>query len=226
MKLKIFFIILALLVFCSTCKSPESPDDQITNGDQTSATGTISGTVTDANTSAQLSGASVSTTPATTTATTNALGNYTISNVSPGSYTVTASASGYMDDSTSVAVTAGQTATADLMLQADYSGSWIGTTTQGREISFTIVNNAFTRFKFGFSVSGSGCTTSGTVEITYSVPQTFSGNTFTISGSAYQMTYSFSGTFDSSTTASGSGSVTTTGGCYGTASFTWSANKN
>jgi hypothetical protein len=310
MKLKIFFIILTLLLFCSTCKSPESPDDQITNGDQTPTTGTISGTVTDANTSTQIAGASVSTSPATTTVTTNAVGNYTISNVSPASYTVTASASGYltnstgvtvtagqtatanlalqpeattgtisgtvtdegtglpivgasvstqpatttvntdglgsytisdvspgsytvtasasnyMDDSTSVAVTAGQTATADLMLQADYSGSWSGTTSQGREISFTIVNNAFTQFKFGFAVSGFGCTTSGTVEITYSVPKTFSGNTFTISGSAYQMTYSFSGTFLSLTTASGSGSVTTTGGCTGTASFTWSANKN
>ena len=182
--------------------------------------------MTDEGTGLPIVGASVSTQPATTTVNTDGLGSYTISDVSPGSYTVTASASNYMDDSTSVAVTAGQTATADLMLQADYSGSWSGTTSQGREISFTIVNNGFTVFKFGFAVSGFGCTTSGTVEITYSVPKTFSGNTFTISGSAYQMTYSFSGTFLSSTTASGSGSVTTTGGCSGTASFTWTANKN
>jgi len=189
-------------------------------------TGTISGTVTDAGTAMPLAGASVSTQPATTTVITDAQGDYTISDVTPGFYTVTASASGYMDNSTNVTVTAGQTSTAYLALQADYSGSWNGTTTQGKTISFTIVNNAFTQFKFGWRISIPGCTVNGTTTITYSTPRAFSGNTFTISGTSYQMSYSFSGTFNSKTTASGNGIVTYTGGCPGSTNFTWSANKN
>ena len=189
-------------------------------------TGTISGTVTEEGTGTPIAGASVSTQPATTTATSDAQGNYTISDVDEGLYTVTASASGHIDDSTNVTVTAGQTSTANLALQTDYSGSWSGTTTQGKSISFTIMNNGFTQFEFGWAISGYGCTVNATTTVTYQTPRAFNGNTFTISGTGYQMSYSFSGTFNSSTTASGTGSVTYTGSCPGSDNFTWSMNKN
>jgi len=233
MKLKTLFVILALLLFFSTCKSPTSPDTGGTSQDTTPTTGTISGTVTEAGTSSAISGASVSTTPATTTATTNAQGAYTISNVSPGSYTVTASASGYIDKDTSITVTAGQTATASLTLQADYSGSWSGTTSQGRTIAFTVVDNAITTFSFGFEVSGPGVTSSGTITINYSTPHSISGNTFTISGTSILTTWpstiyfshEFNGTFSSPTAASGDMTFTLSGGTSGSASGTWTANK-
>jgi len=189
-------------------------------------TGTISGHVTEEGTGTPIAGASVSTQPATTTATSDSQGDYTISDVTPGSYTVTASASGYMDDSTNVTVTAGQTSTADLALQADYSGSWSGSTSQGESISFTIGSNGFTQFRFSWRISGTGCTVWGTTTITYSTPREFSGNTFTISGTSSNLSYSFSGTFNSPTTASGNASITYTGGCPGSTNFTWSTNKN
>lgn len=188
-------------------------------------TGTISGTVTEEGTSMPIAGASVSTQPATTTATSDAQGNYTISDVDEGSYTVTASASGYMDDSTNVTVTAGQTSTADLALQADYSGSWSGTTTQGREISFTVSNSAITQITFGFEVSGIYCTVSGSLTTSQSPPPQISGNTFTYSGTATDLSYTFNGTFDSPTAVSGTADMSHSF-CVGSASFTWSATKD
>jgi len=233
MKFKTLFVILALLLFFSTCKSPTSPDDTTTPPDTTPTTGTIVGTITESGSSAAISGASVSTLPATTTVTTNSQGAYTISNVSAGSYTVTASASGYIDNNTNITVTAGQTTTANLALQANYSGSWSGTTSQGRTISFTIVDNAITQFSFGFQVSGSGVTSSGTITINYSSPQSISGNTFTINGTTtlvywptpIYMPYTFNGTFSSPTAASGTMTFTLSGGASGSSSGTWTANK-
>lgn len=233
-KQKIFIIILALLISFSSCDSPTSPDDASSPPDQTPTTGTISGTVTVAGTTTPISGASVSTLPSTTTVTTNAQGSYTISNVSPGSYTVTASATGYTDNSANVTVTAGQTGTADIALQADYSGSWSGSTTQGKNISFTVVNNAITQFSFGFQISGPGLTSSGTITVNYSTPQAISGNTLSVSGqtllsawpTTIYMSYSFNGSFSSPTAASGTMDFTLTGGSSGSASGTWTANKN
>lgn len=80
------------------------------------AMGTINGKVTDASTAAALAGASVSTQPASGTATTDAQGNFTIANVSPGSYTVQVTAATYATTSTNASVTAGQTATANIAL--------------------------------------------------------------------------------------------------------------
>ena len=36
------------------------------------------------------------------------------------------------------------------LLEPDYSGSWSGTTSQGKSISFTIVDNEITHFSFEF----------------------------------------------------------------------------
>jgi hypothetical protein len=147
---------------------------------------------------------------------------------------VTASATGYINNSASCTVTAGQTETADLALQADYSGSWSGSTSQGKNISITVVDNAVTQFSFGFQISGPGITSSGTITINYSTPQAISGNTLSVSGqtllsawpTTIYMSYSFNGSFSSPTAVSGTMDFTLTGGSSGSASGTWSASKN
>jgi hypothetical protein len=78
------------------------------------STGAMSGTVTDASTKSAISGATVSYSGGSTT--TNPSGVYTLSNVVPGTYTVTASATGYMSGSASVPVTAGTSTTQNFAL--------------------------------------------------------------------------------------------------------------
>jgi hypothetical protein len=82
------------------------------------ALGSIAGAVKDRQ-GAGIPGATVSTNTGGYSATTGSDGSYAISGVTPGSYTVTASKSGYQSQSTSVSVTAGQTATANFTLQAN-----------------------------------------------------------------------------------------------------------
>ncbi|MBI2919215.1 MAG: S8 family serine peptidase [Chloroflexi bacterium] len=76
--------------------------------------GTIAGTVTDASTGIPVPGATVS--DGTRSATTDASGAYTLASVPAGSYTVTASRTGYSSTSQTVSVVAGATATADFAL--------------------------------------------------------------------------------------------------------------
>jgi thermitase len=77
-------------------------------------TGSITGTVRDAATGAAIAGATV--TDGARSATSNTNGGYSIANVPVGTYTVTATATGYNSASQSVQVTAGQTSTANLAL--------------------------------------------------------------------------------------------------------------
>ncbi|TMD17454.1 MAG: carboxypeptidase-like regulatory domain-containing protein, partial [Chloroflexi bacterium] len=77
--------------------------------------GAITGTVTSAATGSPISGATVSYSGGSTT--TNGSGQYTLLNVAPGTYSVTASATGYSSKSQSVAVGSGQTATANFALR-------------------------------------------------------------------------------------------------------------
>src|SRR5438132_8974491 len=74
----------------------------------------LSGAVTDASTSKPIAGASVS--AGTGSAVTDANGAYTISGLAPGTYTATASASGYASQSASVTLTAGSTTTQNFAL--------------------------------------------------------------------------------------------------------------
>jgi len=123
------------------------------------ATSGISGTVTDSVTNAAIvtatvaySGTGGTTGSGSTTAINSTTGAYTLSGVPPGTYTVTASASGYTSQSlTSVSVTAGNTATANFALVAGTGqpifsdgfesgtfGSW--TSTAGLVVEGTIVH--------------------------------------------------------------------------------------
>ncbi len=80
--------------------------------------GAISGRVVDENSGEAIAGATVSTDPPTSTVITDASGNYTISDVKEGSYTVKASKSGYLEGSVEVSVVSGGTAEADVQLKA------------------------------------------------------------------------------------------------------------
>ncbi|HEX7284534.1 MAG TPA: carboxypeptidase regulatory-like domain-containing protein [Candidatus Angelobacter sp.] len=77
-------------------------------------TGTITGRVTNASTGAGLAGATVSYSGGSTKADTN--GYYTLSAVNPGTYTVTATLTGWVTESTSVTVVSGGTVTGNIKL--------------------------------------------------------------------------------------------------------------
>jgi hypothetical protein len=103
---------------------------------------------------------------------------------------------------------------------AGYNGSWSGTTSQDRGISFTVANNAITYFSIGFRIPG--CTI--TVFNYSTTPIT--GNTFTVIGSGGGTNYVVVGTFTSPTAASGTLQVTQNSQfCNGSTSATWAAAK-
>ncbi len=87
------------------------------------ARGNITGTVTNASSTLPIANAEV--TAGSMTATTNAIGIYTMS-IAPGLHSVTASAAGYMSNTTSVTVISGATATRDFALQAAGKGDCSG----------------------------------------------------------------------------------------------------
>jgi hypothetical protein len=86
-------------------------------------TGTLQGTVTDATTSAPISGATVTILGGAST-TTNTSGFYQFANVTPDTYSVTASATGYTPSTANgVVLTAGNTITQDFALTAASTGT-------------------------------------------------------------------------------------------------------
>ena len=94
--------------------------------------GSISGSVTDSKDGSPMAGATVS--DGTRTATTDATGTYSIANVPPGTYQVTASKSGYQSSSLTVSVLAGATAVANLSLsQIILLGSITGSVTDAKD---------------------------------------------------------------------------------------------
>ena len=125
---------------------------------------------------------------------------------------------------------AGQTITitqAGAAAGGPYDGSWSGTTSQGRTITFTIANNVITAFSIRYVVSGSCGTAEG--PFTFTTPG-LSGASFTI---ATQGSISFivtvNGTFGSPTSASGTVSAQLsppTTSCNMTGSGTWTATKS
>ncbi|HOT27419.1 MAG TPA: carboxypeptidase regulatory-like domain-containing protein [Candidatus Ozemobacteraceae bacterium] len=85
-------------------------------GTSTSLRGSITGTIVDSQTGIGISAASVMTSPSTTTVKTDINGNFTIPDVQPGVYTVTANATDYNSNSITVTVDNGLTATTNLTL--------------------------------------------------------------------------------------------------------------
>jgi formylglycine-generating enzyme required for sulfatase activity len=82
----------------------------------TPTTGTIQGQVTNATGDTLIAGANISTTPPTSAVSSDAHGKYSITDVSPGEYTVAASKGGYKSGGVNISVAAGRTTTANIAL--------------------------------------------------------------------------------------------------------------
>jgi hypothetical protein len=99
--------------------------------------------------------------------------------------------------------TATPTATTTVPAGAPQSGTYTGTTSQGKPIEFDVAagSQIITRIKFlADGTCGEGCTCQGDVETNFGVtPPTIANNAFSYSAADYDI----SGTFGSTTTASG-----------------------
>ncbi|MCK9212400.1 MAG: carboxypeptidase regulatory-like domain-containing protein [Ignavibacteriaceae bacterium] len=107
-KLLLLFSVSFLIIFLSCKKDDNNPT--------TPSNGTIQGKVTNITGDTVIVNANVSTNPSTSSVSTNALGEYTISDVAVGTYTVTATKGGYTSGNVSVSVTAGKTTTANIQM--------------------------------------------------------------------------------------------------------------
>jgi hypothetical protein len=108
-------------------------------------TGTLQGTVTDATTAAAINGATVTIVGGAST-TTNASGFYQFTNVTPGTYSVTAAKTGYSTGTnTGVSVTAGNTTTSNFALTAATTSStgFLAPTAQAAETTNAGDNNGY-----------------------------------------------------------------------------------
>ncbi|NLI77634.1 MAG: hypothetical protein GX442_14500 [Candidatus Riflebacteria bacterium] len=85
-------------------------------GTRTTLRGSIVGTVVDSQTGIGVAGASVTTSPSTTSVTTDINGNFSIPDVQPGVFTVTANAADYNGNSVTVTIDSGLTATVNIVL--------------------------------------------------------------------------------------------------------------
>ncbi len=106
----------------------------------------------------------------------------------------------------------------------DYSGSWKGTTADGKEISFTVQNNIIRKVSLSYSLeceTGGFCPTEESIETEASTEIT--GDRF--KGSASEVL--FTGEFDSPTSVSGKLSRVKKGTPCGTceADSSWTAKK-
>jgi uncharacterized protein (DUF2141 family) len=123
-----------------------------------------------------------------------------------------------------VSMTSDKTATATFTVS--YSGTWNGTTSQGKEFILTVTINGITDVKYGISCGGTQI--SSTTH--YGSPVQIIGNTFSLASSAglwdgitIQMhPVTIHGTFNSPTSASGTIAIS---GSLCNASATWSATK-
>ena len=102
----LFLMLLLMLGIQSCSDDPVSPV----------ITGTIKGRVIDADDGFAIPVASITTNPGTVSITTDDSGNYEISDVAEGSYTVRASKQGYKSTSINISVKAGETTQADILM--------------------------------------------------------------------------------------------------------------
>ena len=113
----VLFVVIGCFTLITGCTGTTGKDG--TNGTDAKTTGTILGVVKDGSGTA-IGGAAVSTTPASSTATTAGDGTFTLSNVTIGSYSVTAGKTGYVAFTlTGVGVVAGGTTNVSLVVTPD-----------------------------------------------------------------------------------------------------------
>ncbi len=111
----------------------------------------------------------------------------------------------------------------------NYNGTWSGTTSQGKTVSFTVANNMITSITVGLLFQVCGVE----VSIQGSPTQNITGNRFSYThqgGGSFETSYTIAGTFSSNGSISGnlqfsfrSGYPFTT--CTENAGATWSATK-
>ena len=135
----------------------------------TSSAGAITGRVTDSSTAAALSGATVSYSGGSTT--TDANGNYTLSNVAAGTYSVTASHSGYNNQTNSVTVASGTTATLNFQLTAGATGPG---TIKGTVTNVSNPGEAVAGTTVSYSGGSTTTDTNGNYTLTNVAPGTYS----------------------------------------------------
>jgi uncharacterized repeat protein (TIGR01451 family) len=109
------------------------------------------------------------------------------------------------------------------------TGTWVGSTSQSEAIGFTVINGGTAIQPLSISFTFPSCM-SGTIDLTSSIAIDGKTNTFSASG-GFCPTFSIQGTFNSTTTASGSAHFVATYipyacGCSGTVNTTWSASKS
>jgi len=97
------------LVFYLSCS-------ENSNFTETEKTGTIKGKVTDSNSGYAVESTNITTSPATNAVTTDSSGEYEITGVNPGLYSVSASKTGYNTNSVNISVKEGKTTTADISI--------------------------------------------------------------------------------------------------------------
>ena len=111
-----------------------------------------------------------------------------------------------------------------------YDGTWSGTTSQGKRLSFTVSGSAVASTTVGYKIVGASCTVEGSSYTTYSSPTKIAGSTLTVVNSGSDLSYTIQGTFTSGSSASGTVNLAyhSYGGgfsCDGTANASWSAQK-
>lgn len=107
---KLIPVFIAIFIFFSGCSKDESSPLE------SEITGNIAGKVTFINTVNPIASATIKTIPEISTILSDQLGNFSFNNVAPGVYTVTASKSGYISNSTIITVSSNNTATANIQL--------------------------------------------------------------------------------------------------------------
>ncbi|MCL5997372.1 MAG: PKD domain-containing protein [Chloroflexi bacterium] len=105
-----------------------------------------------------------------------------------------------------------------------FDGYWAGTTSQNKSISFMVSNSAIASLNFTYTIAGCDSATQPYL----GVPVLLNGNAFTVTQSGANYTFIVTGTFNSSTSATGGlirWSYSDYPVCYGSAVATWSAVK-
>ena len=114
-----------------------------------------------------------------------------------------------------------------------YDGTWSGTSSQGKTISFQVFGNAIPTLTIGGRISGSGCSTEFEQTVSWSSARPITNGAINITSNTSApggISFTFTGTFTSTSSASGSltfknNSIPGVPSCTGTGSSTWSATR-
>lgn len=111
---------------------------------------------------------------------------------------------------------------------ASFDGQWSGMTSQGRALSFSVLDHAIGQVTVAFAVPSCGVTGTSTTTFGNPIPISEQGG-FTVNVSSVPLSYAISGTLTISGTGSGSVAFTYAASfplpCTGSATATWSVTR-